>query len=133
MQKWIKKLYHIAILIYIENRDQIHRNLFCCFLFWYLLVYIGVYIACCNLIMQRNNTIESGSENRSSFLSESSWLLREKNLYLKDDSVRGFRAAPFYTLTHTVAYMGVCCMPVYWCSCCVTCHVIYRFGDGGGG
>ena len=22
-------------------------------------------------------------------------------------------------------------MPVYWCSCCVTCHVIYQFGDRG--
>lgn len=38
-----------------------------------------------------------------------------------------------YSYSHNIAYMGVCCMPVYWCSCCVTCHVIYRFGDGGGG
>ena len=33
----------------------------------------------------------------------------------------------------TAAVHGICCMPVYWCSCCVSCHMNCRFfGDGDG-
>lgn len=33
----------------------------------------------------------------------------------------------------TAAVHGLCCMPIYWCSCCVSCHINCRFfGDGDG-
>lgn len=89
--------------IYIENRDQIHRNLFCCFLFWYLLAYI----ACCNLIMQRNNTIENGSENRSSFLSESSWVLRKKSISKRRLRSRVPCSPLLYSYSHSSVHGGM--------------------------